>query len=100
MKTYTVIAPVRLSTGLIQLTDEQAAARSHGLQKTPAPGLYSIEKTIEFKVGERFAYNGVIPKSMAEAMVVDEANTVAPLQSKEKAQRARKGKAEKTNQEG
>jgi len=60
----------RISTGVLELSKEQAAARLHNLK--PVKGkrpLYEVVGPVEFKVGEKIGYEGDLPKSMAEILV-------------------------------
>lgn len=64
MKHYGVIGvSVTMRSGLIRLSDEQAAARKHNLKKV-GEGEYRILAPIQFKRGEQFGYDGDLLKSL------------------------------------
>ena|SRR5687768_651208 len=66
---YTVIAPfVQLYSGVLTLTQEQAATRTHNLRKTKAG--YEIVNPVQFKRGEKIGYDGDITHELAEALGV------------------------------
>ena len=65
MKNYEVTGRVAgLASGVVKLSDEQAASRIHNL-KNLGKGEYEIVNPIEFKNGELFGYSGDVPKIMA-----------------------------------
>ena len=68
MKRYITTAVVTIYTGLIELTEAQAAARYSMVEKTDEPGIYSIKKPVQFKVGEHFGYDADLPKSVASSL--------------------------------
>jgi hypothetical protein len=59
MKKMEVTGPyVEIFHGVLELTDEQAKARSYGLEATDKEGRYNVVKRVGFKRGERFGYRG------------------------------------------
>ncbi|MCK5602111.1 hypothetical protein KAR91_09585 [Candidatus Pacearchaeota archaeon] len=68
MKNYEVTGRVaRFSTGVVVLSHAQASARIHNL-KDLGKGEYEIVNPIEFKNGEKFGYDGDVPKVMASVV--------------------------------
>ena len=65
MRKYKTLAMVSINGGHIQLTESQAAARMHCLERLEND-IYKVNKKIEFKKGETFGYDGEIPKSKAD----------------------------------
>jgi len=61
MKVYKTLEPVRLSTGLLKLTKEQAKRRLHCLKKV-SDGVYELTGPTQFKANEVFGYSGKMPK--------------------------------------
>jgi hypothetical protein len=88
MDKYTIVAAsVRLHSGVLSLTKEQAATRLHNL-KALDKGHYEIVQPVEFKRGETIGYDGEISKAMGEKLVRE-------LTAKEKKAAEAKAAAEK-----
>jgi hypothetical protein len=51
MRAYRVTSPITLHTGVIGLSDRQAAGRANCLTLWP-DGLYTVTKPVQFKAGE------------------------------------------------
>lgn len=72
MNNYTVESrSVRLTSGVLVLSDDQVRRRSHKLKKVD--GGYQIMDTVEFKKGEIFGYDGSVPKNMLKQLSVKKA---------------------------
>jgi hypothetical protein len=48
--------PAVIPHGMVRLTDKQAARRAHLLKAGRGRGMYEVMQPIQFKVGERFAW--------------------------------------------
>ena len=71
MKRYKVIAKsAPISTGLVELTGDQARSRMHNL-KARGGGVYEVLKPIEFKRGEEFGHDGDPGKGKAVYVEVE-----------------------------
>lgn len=75
MKIFKTKAPVSIHSGKLRLTEKQALARASMVTKERA-GLYRVIKPMEFKAGEKFGYDGELPKSLAA--LVEEVNINMP----------------------
>lgn len=63
---YTVIGKsVEITSGVLTLSATQSADRAH-LLKHVKGSQYEVLRTVTFKKGEQFGYDGVLPKSIAE----------------------------------
>ena len=92
---YTITSvPVRLHSGVLELTKDQAHARRHNL-KSLGKNRFEIVNPVEFKVGEVIGYEGDIPKALATVMI-DEAAAKKEAAKKEKAEAAEKAKVLET----
>lgn len=67
MKTYKIIQPVTLTSGIVRLKDDQAKGREHKLELL-GRNCYRITAPNQFKVGQVIGYDGDIPKTMANGM--------------------------------
>lgn len=66
MKHYEVNAPyVNINSGFLALTPKQYERRKHNLEKVK-DGVYSVIKSVQFKRGEQFGYEGDINKSILQ----------------------------------
>lgn len=89
MDKYTVTAvSARLSSGVLELTKEQAAPRLHNL-KSQGKGLFEVVNPVEFKRGEVIGYDGDLPKALGDKLEVEE-----KAASKKRAAAEAKAKAE------
>lgn len=60
---------VKLSSGVVELTDEQARTRMHNLEKVGKKGnKYKIVNAVQFKFGEEFGYEGEVNKALAQSL--------------------------------
>ncbi|TAK45259.1 MAG: hypothetical protein EPO27_10595 [Betaproteobacteria bacterium] len=66
MKEYVAKAVLTLGAGRVRIDVEQAKTRAHNL-KPLGEGLHEIVNPIQFKRGERFGWDGEVPKAMREA---------------------------------
>jgi len=81
---YTTTAVVNLTSGTLELSNDQARRRMHALEKVSC-GKYLIKSLVQFKAGETFGYDGVIPKDAAEGVLIAGKDvTVAEINAKEK----------------
>lgn len=70
MKSVVAVAAITLASGRLKLSDAQASSRKHSLKAIKADsGIYEIKFPVQFKAGERFGYDGEIPKSMLDVFV-------------------------------
>lgn len=68
MNKYTITGrSVRLTSGLLELTDEQSRTRLPKL-KALSKTRFEIVQAVEFKRGETIGYEGDLPKSLADRM--------------------------------
>ncbi len=58
---------VRLVSGILKLTKEQAAPRLHNLEFL-GNGRYQIVHPVEFKTGEVIGFEGELPRNLANLM--------------------------------
>lgn len=65
MLSFRTIAPVTIHAGRLRLTPDQILPRA-SMVKADAGGICEIIKPVQFKAGERFDYDGEIPKGLAE----------------------------------
>lgn len=94
MQTYKVGGPfITLIAGLVQITAEQARARTHALiaveQQEDGGGIFEVNGSVTFKRGEIFGHDGEIPKSIACAV-----DALGNEEAPEKPKRRRRTKAE------
>lgn len=69
MKQYLVTAFwVNLSTGMVELTNKQYVSRQHNLRELGG-NRYEILKSIQFKKGETFGYDGELSKVFEKEIV-------------------------------
>lgn len=81
MKTYQIIKPVTLTSGVVRLTEEQARARAHKLEAVKGKkGLYRITGPNQFKAGQEIGYEGELPKTLAVDMADADAKKVGKEQ--------------------
>lgn len=67
MKEYRADAVVTLPAGRVRLDVEQARTRAHNLGPREQDGTRAILRPIQFKRGERFGWDGEVPKGLREA---------------------------------
>lgn len=93
MKTYQVKASfASLMSGVVHLSERQAAPRRHALQPVPdTPDHYEIVTPIQFKEGESFGWDGEVNKALL-AVLEDTDEAAAPKSSKKG--KGAQGKAE------
>lgn len=98
MKTYKIIQPVTLTSGVVRLTDEQARMRAHKLEAVKGKkGLYRITGPNQFKAGQEIGYEGDLPKTLATDMEAADADAETKKSTKAQAKadaEAAKAKAE------
>ena len=82
MKNYVVLKTLRIISGVLKLTGSQAEVRKHNLNPVPGnEGFYQVINPVEFKNGERIAYDGDLGRS-ADLFVSDlDAAPVQPQNS-------------------
>ena len=94
MNRYTTTAVVNLTSGTLELSKDQARRRIHALEKV-SDGKYLIKSLVQFKAGETFGYDGVIPKDAAEGVLIAGKDvTVAEINAQEKEQKKLKAAKE------
>lgn len=69
MEFYTLQCPLTFTTGLIGLSDDQAAKRADRLEPQKRKGVYSIVQPVQFKVGEVVGFHK-LPKVFAPSLEV------------------------------
>jgi hypothetical protein len=72
MKSVAAAAAITLASGRLELTAAQASSRKHSLKlvkETKSGGIYEIAFPVQFKAGEKFGYDGEVPKSMLDVFV-------------------------------
>ena len=69
MKKVTLESLMNVSSGLIGLTDKQAATRAHCLELTDDDGIYEVVLPIQLKVGEEILLPGDTPKASKKKAV-------------------------------
>jgi len=75
MKNFKVTGRVaQFFSGRVKLSVEQAASRLHNL-KDLGEGIFEIINPIEFKHGEKFGYDGDVPKVLAKELKVKKADS-------------------------
>jgi len=74
---YQAISTVTLHTGLVQLEPEQARRRGAKL-KPVGDDVYEIQAPTQFKRGERFGYDGALPKALAGEILEVKPDYCAP----------------------
>lgn len=69
MQRVTVIErPVTIGPGaVLQLKKDQATSRAHAL-KSLGRALYLVEQPVQFKLGEKFGYDGPIDKTLLSCL--------------------------------
>jgi hypothetical protein len=79
MRAYRVTSPITLHTGVIGLSDRQAAGRANCLTLWP-DGLYTVTRPVQFKAGEVISLEQEAVKGLGQflAAVEPEAVEVAP----------------------
>lgn len=65
---YTTTAIVNLTSGILELSEDQARRRFHNL-KALGDGRFEVLRTVQFKTGETFGYDGDIPKTLANSLI-------------------------------
>lgn len=74
-KTYKATSAIVLHSGNVKISDDQFKRRRHALKELEDKGHYSIVPgPVTFKAGEKFGYDGEIPKGLWDA--VADADTV------------------------
>lgn len=93
MSKFIVTAPsARLTSGVLVLTDKQAAVRSHNLKQV-GKNRYEIVNPVEFKAGEEIGYEGNLPKSLADNLT-GKAEAEAAAKKASQAEEKARSKAE------
>lgn len=64
MRRIHIIDTLRLTSGLVALSADQARGRERLFEPTDTEGVYRITQTNEFKRGEVLGYDGEIPKGL------------------------------------
>lgn len=77
---YVTTAALCLPAGtVLGLSEPQAAPRKHALCALPArKGWYTTTGPVQFKVGEQIAYEGALPKPVAQLLCAKQAPASAP----------------------
>lgn len=66
MKEYVAKEVLTLGAGRVRIDADQAKTRAHNLKPT-GEGVFEIVHPIQFKRGERFGWDGEVPKTMQGA---------------------------------
>lgn len=72
---------VRITSGMLELTAEQAKARAHHLEALQ-DGRFQIVTTVEFKRGEVIGFEGDLPKALAALMEPEQPVVKQPTKKK------------------
>ena len=72
---YVTRVPVTLRDGIVALTEAQAAARAHALQRLD-DGAFRIVGAVQFKVGEIIGLEGEVPKNLFAQVEVAQVDVV------------------------
>ncbi len=79
MKQYKSVEVTNLNNGCVELDEDQARRRIHNLKEV-GKGIFEIVNPIQFKVGEKFGYDGEVNARLAQSLikkeVEEEKNTV------------------------
>jgi hypothetical protein len=67
MQCYTVLQPITLYSGILDLTSSQAVPRLSSLIPL-GEGLYEIAGPVQFKAGEIIGYDGEVNKALIESL--------------------------------
>lgn len=71
----------RLTSGILELTTDQAKARAHHLEALQ-DGRFKIVATVEFKQGEVIGFEGDLPKALADLMEPEQPTVKQPSNKK------------------
>lgn len=102
MPTYKVTGRmVRISSGTLELSKEQASVRMHNLNHLSG-NKYEVLRPVEFKSGEQIGYLGELPKILADDLTAKaeadaaekKAKALADAEAKKLAEAAAKAKEE------
>lgn len=77
MRRFTAVKTVTISSGTVELTDEQAKPRARKLI-SQGDGRYKVFTQIQLKAGEEFGYDGILCKSVADVFGSEPAPEEAP----------------------
>lgn len=74
MNKYQATVVTNLVGGNVELDKDQLRRRRH-LVTDNKDGTFAVKKSVQFKIGEEFGYDGDVPKGLAEnlAELIDEA---------------------------
>lgn len=67
MRRFTAVKTVTISSGTVELTDEQAKPRARKLIEL-GEGQYKVFMQIQLKAGEEFGYDGILCQSVAQPL--------------------------------
>lgn len=80
---YEAITKVRINAGeRVLLSDAQAFDRRHLVTLPAADGFCNVLRPFDFKAGERFEFDGALPKGMALALNEEPAQQPAVKRAK------------------
>ncbi len=89
MTIYTTTEAVTLTSGILELDADQVRRRLRDIKKLD-DGRFEIVRAVNFKAGETFGFDGIVPKATAKSMVdldkvevEEEPKPVKPKKAKE-----------------
>ena len=93
MVIYTTTEPVTLTGGILELDADQARRRTLNLRKLDG-GRFEIVKPVNFKAGETFGFDGIVPRAIAKVMIdLDKVEVVKAEAEESKPVKPKKDKA-------
>lgn len=93
MAIYTTTEPVTLTGGILELDADQVRRRANYLNKLE-DGRFEILNPVNFKAGETFGFDGIVPKAIAKSMVdLDKVEVVKAEAEESKPVKPKKDKA-------
>jgi len=84
---------VSITGGVLTLSEAQAADRAHCLKKLSGKNQYEILETVIFKNGEKFGFDGKLPKSIGVDLEAEKAAAEKAAAEKAAAEKAAAEKA-------
>lgn len=89
MNKYEAVEVINLHVGHVALDEDQARRRIHNIKEVKN-GVYEIINPIQFKIGEKFGYEGEVNKALAQSL---------DSETKEKNRRKRDTQSEEETQD-
>ena len=67
MNKFEAIEAINLHSGNVELDEDQARRRAHNIKEVEE-GIFNIINPIQFKIGEKFGYDGEVSKTLAQSL--------------------------------